>query len=202
METLELKDITFIYKGRKAEDSKVIFNHFNLSLELGKIYALTGESGVGKSTFAHLIAGHLTPDIGTITLDNCKVTKPFKDIFIVHQEDDLFPWLNVEDQLKFTGAGEKEINELLAIFKLQDSRKLYPFELSGGMKKRLALVRAELLMPKVLVLDETLGSLDRVMIKEILSEMVPMWKKNKQTVLFITHHYDEIKDYIDQRISF
>ena len=202
MELLELKDVTFIYKGHKAEDSKIIFNHFNLSLELGKIYALTGGSGVGKSTFAHLIAGHLVPDSGKITLMDRIVTKPLKDIFIVHQENDLFPWLNVVDQLKFTGAKDKEIHELLAVFKLQDSKHLYPFELSGGMKKRLALIRAELLKPKVLVLDETLASLDRVMIKEIMAEMVPIWRKNNQTVLLITHHLDEIKEYIDQVIRF
>lgn len=202
METLELNDVTFVYHGRKADESKIIFNKFALTLELGKIYALTGESGVGKSTFAHMIAGHLPVQEGTIRLGGKLINKPCKDIFIVHQENDLFPWLNVYDQLKFTEASEKEINEYLEISKLSDSKNLYPFELSGGMKKRLALIRAELLKPKLLILDETLGSLDRAMIREIMSEMVPIWKKNKQTVLFITHHFDEIREYIDQKINF
>lgn len=202
MESLEVKDITFVYKAQKEEDSKVIFNNFSLNLELGKIYALTGESGVGKSTFAHMIAGHLRPDKGVVHLAGQPIVKPTKDIFIVHQEDDLFPWLNVFDQLKFTGTDKEKIDELLQIFRLDDSKHLFPSELSGGMKKRLALIRAELIQPKLLILDETLGSLDKGMIKEIMKEMVPLWKRNNRTVLFITHHFEEIKEYIDQKISF
>lgn len=201
MEALIVKNLTFFYKADKDEETKIIFKDFNLHLELGKVYALTGESGVGKSTLAHLMAGHLRPVEGEILLGDTKIEEPCREIFIVHQENDLFPWLSVYDQLKFTGASENEIHEMLKIVKLGDSLYLYPNELSGGMKKRLALIRALLLKPKVLILDETMGSLDKGMIRDILSEIYPQWKKHNLTVIFITHHLDEIKDFIEQRIS-
>jgi NitT/TauT family transport system ATP-binding protein len=166
------------------------------------MYALVGPSGVGKSTFAHLIAGHLTPDSGEIYLGNKKIDKPLRDIFIVHQEDDLFPWQTVMEQLEFVGATDEMIESLLRIFKLLDSKNLYPNELSGGMKKRLALIRAELVGARILILDETLNSLNKTLLQDILNEMVPRWRQQKITVIFITHHLDEIKDYIDQVITF
>ncbi|MGZ3809844.1 MAG: ATP-binding cassette domain-containing protein, partial [Bacteriovorax sp.] len=130
------------------------------------------------------------------------ITRPLRDIFIVHQEDDLFPWLTVVNQLKFVGASEERINDLLRLFKLDDSKDLYPHELSGGMKKRLALIRAELIGAKVLILDETLNSLNKDLLEEILGEMVPRWREQGITVIFITHHLEDIKKYIDQMITF
>ncbi len=196
MESLKVENLTFHF------EQKIIFNDFSLELPLGKMYALVGPSGVGKSTFAHLLSGHLEPDSGTITLGTKAITKPLRDIFIVHQEDDLFPWLTVMDQLKFVGATEEVINSLLKIFKLDDSKNLYPHELSGGMKKRLALIRAELVGAKVLILDETLSSLNKTMLDKILSEMIPRWREQGLTILFITHHLNDIKSYVDQVISF
>lgn len=196
MESLSIKNLTFHF------EQKIIFNDLSLELPLGKMYALVGPSGIGKSTFAHLISGHLTPDSGEILLGTKAITKPTRDIFIVHQEDDLFPWLSVLDQLKFVGATEEKIHTLLRIFKLSDSKNLYPHELSGGMKKRLALIRAELVGAKVLILDETLSSLNKSLLDEILNEMVPRWREQGISVIFITHHLDDIKNYIDQVISF
>lgn len=196
MDSLKVESLTFHF------EQKIIFNQFSLELPLGKIYALVGPSGVGKSTFAHLIAGHLVPDSGIIKLGTKEITKPLKDIFIVHQEDDLFPWLNVFEQLKFIGATQEAILAYLKVFKLEDSINLYPHELSGGMKKRLALIRALLVNSKVLILDETLNSLNSSLREEILHEMIPHFKKEGTTVIFITHHLDEIKNYIDQVITF
>ncbi|MGZ3787212.1 MAG: ATP-binding cassette domain-containing protein [Bacteriovorax sp.] len=196
MDSLIIKNLTFHF------EQKIIFNDFSLELPLGKMYALVGPSGVGKSTFAHLISGHLVPDVGEIILGSRPITRPLRDIFIVHQEDDLFPWLTVVNQLKFVGASEERINDLLRLFKLDDSKDLYPHELSGGMKKRLALIRAELIGAKVLILDETLNSLNKDLLEEILGEMVPRWREQGITVIFITHHLEDIKKYIDQMITF
>jgi NitT/TauT family transport system ATP-binding protein len=196
MDYLKIEAITFHF------EQKIIFNQFNLELPAGKIYALVGPSGIGKSTFAHLIAGHLKPDSGSIKLGSKEILKPQKDIFIVHQEDDLFPWLNVIEQLKFVEQDKDKMLSLLKTFKLEDSLSLYPHELSGGMKKRLALIRALLVKAKVLILDETLNSLNASLREEILNEMIPRFRAEGTTVIFITHHLDEIKNYIDQVITF
>jgi NitT/TauT family transport system ATP-binding protein len=196
MAVLKVKNLNFFY------NSKIVLKDISLEFELGKIYALVGPSGVGKSTFAQLLAGHQAPTSGEILLNNKKINKPLKDIFIVHQEDDLFPWLTVYEQLAFVEESVEKINNLLKIFKLEDAKKLYPHELSGGMKKRLALIRAELLSPKVLILDETLSSLNPKLLSEILNEMAPRWRNKNITVILITHHLEEIKKYIDQVINF
>lgn len=196
MATLKITDLTFHF------ETKIIFSHLSLEIELGQMYALVGPSGIGKSTFAHLIAGHLKPDSGEIYLGDKKIEKPLKDIFIVHQEDDLFPWQTVKKQLQFVGATDEMIESLLRIFTLEDSRDLYPHELSGGMKKRLALIRAELMGTKVLILDETLSSLNHSMLKSIMDEMVPRWRKQGIAVIFITHHMEDIKEYVDHVITF
>lgn len=196
MELLKIKELSFHF------DSKIIFNQFSLEIELGKLYALVGASGIGKSTFAHLIAGHLRPDSGEIYLGSKKILTPLRDIFIVHQEDDLFPWLTVEEQLKFVGASEEEIENFLKTFRLLDSRDLFPCQLSGGMKKRLALIRAELVGSKVLILDETLNSLNNDQIHEILNEMVPRWRQKEITIIFITHHLKDVESYVDHVIRF
>jgi len=196
MDSLKVESLTFHF------EQKIIFNDFSLELELGKIYALVGPSGIGKSTFAHLIAGHLEPDHGRITLSEKEITKPTKDIFIVHQEDDLFPWLTVFQQLRFVGATDENIRSHLKTFHLDDSMNLYPHELSGGMKKRLGLIRALLVGAKVLILDETLSSLNQSLREEILQEMIPRFRAQGTTVIFITHHLDDVKHYIDQVITF
>lgn len=193
---LKVESLTFHF------EQKIIFNQFSLELELGKIYALVGPSGIGKSTFAHLLAGHLRPDQGKIFLGPKEITRPSRDIFIVHQEDDLFPWLTVWQQLKFVGATEENIRAHLKTFHLEDSLNLYPHELSGGMKKRLALIRALLVGAKVLILDETLSSLNKSLREEILNEMIPRFRQLGTTVIFITHHLEDVRSSIDQVISF
>ncbi len=195
MESLKIKNLNFKF------EKKVIFENYSLELPLHKIYALIGPSGIGKSTLAHLVSGHLQPNSGEIFLKNKLISKPTRQIFIVHQEDDLFPWLTVLEQLKFTSSSLEEILPLLEIFKLSESINLYPHELSGGMKKRLALLRAELIGAKVLILDETFSSLNKLLIDEILLEMIPRWKEKGMTIVFITHHLDYIKNYIDQVVS-
>lgn len=194
MEKLIINNLTFNYK------SKEIFKNYSLEIPGGAMVALTGPSGSGKSTLAQLLAGHLLPAQGEILLGHKKITHPLKEIFIVHQEDDLFPWMNVYEQLNFVEKSRDKILDLLKIFKLDHCQNLYPHQLSGGMKKRLALARAELLRPQVLILDETFSSLDHILAKEILNEMVQRWKNKGMTIIFITHHLNDFRSFIDHEI--
>lgn len=194
MENLTIKNLQFNYKNRD------LFNHYSLDIPKGSIVSLTGPSGSGKSTLAQLMAGHLLPQDGEINLGAKKITRPLKDIFIVHQEDDLFPWMNVYEQLSFVEKNKTKIDDLLKIFKLDQYCHFYPYQLSGGMKKRLALARAELMNPKVLILDETFSSLDQILAKEILNEMVPRWKNKAMTIIFITHQLNDFRQFIDREI--
>jgi NitT/TauT family transport system ATP-binding protein len=198
MEKLIVTNLNFKYDG------KLIFENYNLELNSQKIYAFSGMSGIGKSTLAKLIAGHLSPNSGEIFINQSKVLKPNREVFIVHQEDDLFPWQNVVQQLNFVAKrmnSSADTENLLKVFKLYEVKNLFPNQLSGGMKKRLALARAEIVAPKVLILDETFSSLDQEILDSILSEMIPIWKKRNMIVILISHQLDTLKKYVDEVIQ-
>jgi NitT/TauT family transport system ATP-binding protein len=193
MESLVIKNLNFRFKN--AETS--LFSNWNLRLKQGHICAIVGPSGIGKTSLGLMIAGHIKPDSGEISWNEKIVLKPRRDIFLIHQEDDLFPWLNVYEQLKFVGGTSEQIENLLKQFKLTDFKNYYPYQLSGGMKKRLAIMRAECAGASLLILDETLSSLDKILLKEILTEMVPHWKSLGKTVVLITHQLDDVKEFVD-----
>lgn len=198
MESLVIKDLNFQFNERK------IFQHLNLIFFPKRIYAISAPSGKGKSTLAKLIAGHLPYTEGEVSIDGKQIKKPGREVFIVHQEDDLFPWMTVIEQLEFVKKkvdSKADLNQLLKIFKLEQFENFYPYQLSGGMKKRLALLRAEIVSPKVLILDESLSSLDIELINSILSEMVPIWKSRSMVVILITHQVNQVKNFVDEVIS-
>lgn len=198
MESLVIKNLYFQFNERK------IFNELNLIFFPKRIYAISAPSGKGKSTLAKVIAGHLPYTEGEISIDGNIINKPGREVFIVHQEDDLFPWMTVIDQLNFVKNKVKsnaDLIQLLKVFKLDQFENYYPYQLSGGMKKRLALLRAEIVSPKVLILDESLSSLDVELIDSILSEMVPIWKNRSMVVILITHQLNQVKNFVDEVIS-
>ncbi len=165
METLVLKDINIQF------ENKIIYDNFNYQFEEGKIYLLMGSSGRGKTTLAKIICGHTRPTSGLVQLGNNLITAPNSSIFLVNQQDDLFPWLTVREQLSLFGMKDQDINIYLKICKLEDHDSQYPHQLSGGMKKRLALLRAQALDSKVIILDETFSFIDQELSIDILKKL-------------------------------
>lgn len=171
-------------------NSGPIVRDFSFTMARGECVGLTGPSGKGKSTVAQILAGHLKPSRGTITVDGKDVTgKPQRSVFLLHQEDDLFPWLNVENQIAIglQRPDLQEVDRLLKLTKLEKFRHLYPHELSGGMKKRLSLARAMAVNPKLLILDESFSALDFQLREELLKELKQIWQTNQTAILIITH---------------
>lgn len=181
---LELNSVTFSYAG------KFVFKNANICLKNPGLYICTGPSGVGKTTLALLVSGHLNPGGGEILLDGAPVNGPTRNSILVSQEDDLFPWLKTKDQLSFFSALKgtiKDYEKLIDQLQLRNALELYPYQLSGGMKKRVALLRAVILKPKLLILDETLSSIDTELRESILKDFVKIWKVFNIGVLLITH---------------
>lgn len=184
---LELKNISFGYK----KNDKPILDQLCLKINLGEIVSLIGPTGVGKTTLINIVAGYLMPDGGEILIQGKRVNKPGRDRIVINQENDLFPWLNVFDQLSFVSKDTGKIEELLKLAGLSDSKYLYPHELSGGMKKRLSFARALALDADFIIMDEPFGSQDVKMRTKLYEDLLRIAKQDKKTIFLITHDLEE-----------
>ena len=180
---------------RVSYGSHTVLKDFSLTVEPGEIVGIVGPSGCGKSTLLRMLAGLDFPSAGNIIVNDRKVTGPGPDRGMVFQTYTLFPWMNVEDNIKFglkikklPKAEQQEIaDRYLKIIGLEKFAKSYSKELSGGMKQRVAIARAL----EVLLMDEPFGALDphtKSMMQLLMREI---WVKEHPTVVFITHDIDE-----------
>lgn len=185
MNFLKISQLSFSYSKEKTP-----IHSFSIDAPQPGVYLLQGKSGSGKTTLALLMSGHLKPTEGKIFLNEKIVSGPSSRCFLVSQEDDLFPWMKIGDQIEFfrsfssTGISTSEALKLVGI---SDVKDLYPFQLSGGMKKRVSLLRGTLLQPELLILDETLSAIEVELRADILNRLQPIWAASKTGVLVITH---------------
>lgn len=183
----------------------------NFKVESGKFLSLLGPSGCGKSTILRIICGLETPDSGEVLVDGIDVTKvrPEKrNIGLVFQNYALFPSMNVAKNvgygLKMQKVPEKEINErvqeALELVKLPDYGSRRINQLSGGEQQRIALARALVTRPSILLLDEPLSALDRKVRAEMQYEIRSIQRQIGTTTVFVTHDQEEALTMSDQII--
>ena len=168
---LNIKNLSYKY------GDNIVIDSLSYEFECGKITAIIGESGIGKTTLVNLIADLLPAPTGTIISD-------FKKIGYVFQEPRLFDWMSTLENVS-TVSNECVARELLSKMGLEDALSKYPAELSGGMKQRVSLARALAYDPELVILDEPFKGLDPDKRREI-SEFVFSTLKGK-TVLMVTH---------------
>jgi sulfonate transport system ATP-binding protein len=170
-----------------------------VSLEVapGEIAAVIGGSGSGKSTLLRAICGLDPASEGTVMLDGECITAPHEKIGIIFQEPRLLPWLKVADNVGF-GIGDRPKSErgprIAAALKrvgLSDKAAVWPRELSGGQAQRVAIVRALLPHPEVLLLDEPFSALDAFTRTDLQDHLLDLWADIKPTVILVTHDVDE-----------
>jgi osmoprotectant transport system ATP-binding protein len=177
----------------------------NFALERGKTTVLIGPSGCGKSTLLRLIISLLEPDTGTIHFDGAQVTNDKiesvrRRIGYVIQEGGLFPHLTARGNIallaRYLGRPETELQtrlkELCALTRFpEDLLERYPLELSGGQRQRVSLMRALMLSPELLLLDEPLGALDPLVRASLQKDLKEIFARLKQTALLVTHDLAE-----------
>lgn len=184
---------------RTSDSFLTVLEGINFSVKRGELICLLGRSGCGKSTLLKILAGFLSANSGRVELDGRLVSKPGPDRCVVFQEDTLFPWLTVEENIAFGLRSQKkskrnvrqEVDRFLSLVGLNDFRNYLPKEISGGMKQRVALARVLILQPKVLLMDEPFGSLDAQTREEMQNLLLSLWEKLSHTVLFVTHDVNE-----------
>lgn len=186
----------------KAFGDHVILNDFNLEVQQGEIVVVIGPSGCGKSTLLRCINALEDIQSGEILLDGISVRKNSKNVSVmrqkigmVFQSYDLFPHKTVLDnillaplkvQKRSRSEAEQEALELLEKVGLADRGNDYPRQLSGGQKQRIAIVRALIMHPEILLLDEITAALDPEMVHEVLKVVLSL-AENDRTMIIVTH---------------
>lgn len=172
----------------------------SLSVASGEFVALVGASGCGKTTLLRLVDGLVEPTAGEVLVDGRPVRGPGADRGFVFQQDSLFPWKTIRDNVSFglrlQGRDPREQREraarMLGLVGLADFGSYYPHELSGGMRQRANLARALAVDPEILLMDEPFASLDAQTRELMQLELLKIWNQAaRKTVLFVTHQIDE-----------
>lgn len=188
-------DIHYGYPG-----GQTVFDGLSLRARPGEFISLLGPSGCGKTTLMNLLSGFLRPQTGRVTVDGQPVSPEMVALGYVFQSPNLFPWLSVLDNVRFglrmadredEAAQRAKALDFLALVGLRDAAGKLPHELSGGMRQRVALARALILEPKLLLLDEPFAALDAITRAAMNEELLRLWSRLGQTVLFITHDIEE-----------
>ena len=196
MEILTLKNISFSYKD------KVIFDNYNFVMNKEEIIAMIGPSGCGKSTLLKIINGLETDYSGDVLLDgvnvnNIPVNK--RDIVLMFQDNLLFPHMTIFENIEFSlkmkkypkHEIKKMVEEVARDIHLEDKLNKYPKELSGGQQRRVALARAVISKPKLLLLDEPFTGLDKEIKLEIMNLVKIIREKYNTSIVFVTHDLSE-----------
>ena len=183
----------------EGENSVLALDSVDLEVGHQEFVAVMGPSGCGKTTLLNVIAGFVQATSGVAMIGDRPITAPGPDRAVVFQDDAVFPWMTVEDNVAFspkaTGKSRAETRELVDryvnLVGLEDFRTAWPAQLSGGMRKRVDLARGYAAKPQVLLLDEPFGSLD-IMTKEYLQEELhKLWRAEPKTVILVTHDLEE-----------
>ena len=193
---LEFDKVTKSFAKTDSNEITHALAEVNLTIQTGEFVSIVGTSGCGKSTILRLIAGLIRPTTGEIRLGGKPIVGAGPDRGMVFQKATLFPWLTVEKNVSFSLRMQKKqdkelVEHMLKMVGLEDFRKDYPHQLSGGMAQRVALVRSLINHPDILLLDEPLGALDAFTRMNMQDEILNIWREQKQTVVMVTHDVEE-----------
>ena len=193
---LDLAGITINYEGRTILDNAC------LSVARGEIVSLVGPSGSGKTTLLRVIAGLELPSRGTVVIDNKLMTgipTHKRDVGLVFQDNQLFPHLSVFDNIAYSlrikrvskALQIEKVNEMLSLIGMEDLARRDVDQLSGGEAKRIAVARALVADPFILLLDEPLTGLDAELHDRLLDDMGALLRARRTTVVHVTHDHNE-----------
>jgi len=197
VDAIAVKDLSKRYATREGALSAL--EAISFTVGEGDFVAVVGPSGCGKSTLLKILAGLVPPSRGDARLRGTAITGPRRDIGVVFQAPVLFPWRTVLDNVLIPvdvqglarARYETVARDLLSLVGLDGFARHYPWELSGGMQQRVALTRALVHDPAMLLMDEPFGALDAMTREQMNVELQRIWLERRKTVLFITHSIPE-----------
>jgi len=198
MSQLSIQGVSRTFTSEKGKSTQALLP-VDFDVKENDFVTILGPSGCGKSTMLRIVAGLDHPTSGRVLLDGRPVEGPGADRGMVFQSYTLFPWLTIEQNIRFglreRGMPESQQKEraqyFIAKVGLRGFEQHFPKQLSGGMQQRTAIARALANDPKILLMDEPFGALDnqtRVLMQELL---LGIWEAERKTVMFVTHDIDE-----------
>ncbi|MGE0747467.1 MAG: ABC transporter ATP-binding protein [Rhodospirillales bacterium] len=195
---IEIVGVRKVFVGQDGGEI-VAVDGTDLTIRRGEFVSIVGPSGCGKSTLLTLLSGLVPTTAGEIRIGGARVDGPYTDLGFVFQTDLLLDWRtvlgNVLLQCDMRGIDprrhEARARELIASVGLAGFENKRPFELSGGMRQRVAICRALLLDPPMLLMDEPFGALDALTREQMQVDLLAMWQRSQKTVLFVTHSISE-----------
>jgi NitT/TauT family transport system ATP-binding protein len=193
---LELRDVRHGFSSDRG--AVAVLDGLSFGVAPGEFVAVMGPSGCGKSTVVDMVAGFSRPLAGDVLHDGEPITRPDWRRGVVFQSPALYPWLSVQSNVlfgprvrsKMSGA-EARARALLAEVGLDGFEQHFPYELSGGMRHRVALARTLMNQPELLLMDEPFAALDSQTRETMQALLLDIWQRHRSTVLFVTHDIEE-----------
>ena len=184
--------------GRRRPPVRAL-DEITLDVQADEFVTLVGRSGCGKSTLLRIVAGLLQPSQGTVRVDGAPVSRPRRDVSLMFQRPALLPWRSVLENVLLPAeihgldrrASRRRAIELLELVGLEQFAERPPRELSGGMQQRVALCRALLPDPRILLMDEPFAALDALTREDLSLELQRIWEQHRKTIVFVTHSIEE-----------
>src|SRR4030088_3190872 len=199
---IQVRSLRMDFTGKTAPIA--VLENIDLEVFRGEFVCIVGPSGCGKSTLLNIVAGFFKPTSGEVLINGTQVSGPDPQRIFVFQENGVFPWLTVEQNIGFSldrlSPQEKApiIQRYVDMVGLTKFEKLYPRELSGGMRQRVKIARALAANPDIIYMDEPFGALDFLTRLKMRADLVRIWQSEKKTILYVTHHTEEAVQLADR----
>lgn len=203
---ISIRDLWMSFPGKQSGQLIHVLERINLEITPGEFVCIVGPSGCGKSTLLNIVGGFLHQTRGDALVEGERVAGPDPRRIFVFQENGVFPWLTVRENIGF-GLSQKSLEEREKIVAhytemvgLNGFESSYPRELSGGMRQRVEIARALAANPDIIYMDEPFGALDFITRLKMRSDLIRIWQAEKKTILFVTHDIEEAVQLADRVI--
>jgi NitT/TauT family transport system ATP-binding protein len=204
MIAVSIRDVSMRFPGKHAGEQIEVLDNVSAEVADGEFVCLVGPSGCGKSTLLNIVAGFIKTTSGDVIVEGEAVHGPDPRRIFVFQENGVFPWLNVRENIGFglqrrsRTERDRIIARYLDMVGLAGFENAYPHELSGGMRQRVEIARALAANPDIIYMDEPFGALDFLTRLKMRADLVRIWQSEKKTILFVTHDIEEAVQLADR----
>ncbi|QYK49222.1 MAG: ABC transporter ATP-binding protein [Phycisphaeraceae bacterium] len=201
---VRVRDVWMTFAGKSRDSDVHVLEGVHADVRAGEFVCIVGPSGCGKSTLLNIVAGFIPPTSGEVMVEGKRVSRPDARRIFVFQENGVFPWLTVAQNVGF-GLQRREPSERQRIVQhyidmvgLTGFERAFPRELSGGMRQRVEIARALASQPSIIYMDEPFGALDYLTRLKMRADLIRIWQEEKKTILFVTHDIEEAVQLADR----